>query len=116
MNRRLLSDSGAINLVKVIFFGAIIALGYLSWVYVPAWLDYFGVRKAVRVACNAAYVQRNEEAVRSTIMREWRDLKVQDGFVKSDGSIETKPTPFDRIENIDVALSADPPAVTVSVR
>jgi hypothetical protein len=114
MPRTLSKDRGAINFVQVFLVLLLIGGGYLAWVYGPLWIQYFGMRKAVRVACNAAYRDRSEDGVRDVIMREWKELNVQDGSLE-DGTIKMVATPFDRTQNIDITFAKDPASVTVGI-
>jgi len=116
MSRRLQNDRGQINFVKIFMFLAAVAVVYLAWVYIPPWLDYFGVRKAVRVGCNFAYSHRDEDSVRDSIMKSWKELEIQDSNLESDGSARKTATPFDRINNIEVEIRKDPPSVTTTVK
>lgn len=114
MSRKPVKDRGAINFVNVFLVLLLVAGAYLAWIYIPPYVDFFGVRKAVRVACNRAYRDRSEDMVRDTVMREWADLKIQDDELE-DGKITRKPTPFERVANVDVEFSKDPPSVMINV-
>jgi hypothetical protein len=108
-------DRGQINFLKIFLFLGAVTVAYLGWIFTGPYLDYFGVRKAVKLACNGAYVDRDEEHTRDAILRQWKELNIQDAVLNADGSIERTPTPFDEHANVDVDLRKDPPQITVAV-
>ena len=114
MSRSSGTDRGAINFVNIFLVMCVVAGGYFAWIYAPPYIGYFGVRKAVRVACNRAYRDRSEDTVRAVLLREWSELQIEDAEM-DEGSVTRKPTPFDKSENIDVEFSKEPPTVTVGV-
>ncbi len=111
---RMQRDSGQSTTVNVLVVLVLVLAGYFAWIYVPVVWNYFGVRKAVRVACNYAYTHRSDDQIRDSFMKQWKELGIQDEALNG-GQVETTPTPLDPNENIDVDLQKDPPLVTVSV-
>ncbi len=113
--RRLFDDRGEINFLKIFLLLAVVSALYLGWIYAEPTKQYFDLRHAVKVACNQAYVNRSEDAVRESVMRAWKDTGVEDSSFESDGTLTRKPTPFDRLGNLDVTLTKDPPQITVGI-
>lgn len=115
MNARWNAETGAINFVKIFTLGAIVAAFYFSWIYLPMFLDHMAVKKAVRTACNVAYSSGEQmEPVKATIFNGWREAKVMDQEIGVDGSILTRPTPFDE-QNFTIDRRDAPPSITIAV-
>lgn len=114
-NRQSRRDEGGINLVKISLILGVVAIGYFSFIYVPLILDYFGMKKAVRVGANVCYTNRSVEAVKKSIMRSFKELKMQDEYVDlNTNKVEKTPTPFSE-DDIEVSIESNPKQVTVSV-
>lgn len=94
MKKKMNDDRGEINLVKIFLILALATVGYFSWVYVPLWVDYFKIRQAVHLGCNAAYSNRSEDAVAQAILNGFQKANIQNESIGADGSIVRRPLEY----------------------
>jgi hypothetical protein len=116
MIKRLRGDRGEITSVKVLFVLAVAAIVYFGWIYVPVYSDnYFGVRRAVRQACNIAYRSKSSDAVKDSFFKSIKELNMEDAHLGDDGAVTTSPVVFDE-DNVDsVNISESPASITMEI-
>lgn len=108
-------DRGEVNVVKIFLVMALVTAGYFSWVYMPLWVDYYSMRQAVHLGCNAAYSNRTQDAVAKAILNGFEKANIQNEEISADGSIIRRPMEYSsalfEVEIVDTT----PRSVTVDL-